>query len=339
MRDTASTPAWRTFPRTSTYRLGAMSRHGLYACALALLAVGAVAWPLMVADASRATASSLAGFAVVLAAFGGAAALLVRYASNRRYVLTPQGVTPHALREGILLPFSRLAAATLTRVPRGSLYKVRLLGDDGRVVTLQVEDFHLRDDALFHWLAAVPKRGGVDLQAPLPRRPVFERVFATLAGVPILALMAFLASLDIGIARDLVQGYPPLDRLSVVRGTVTSVSACERVGRNRTQIVVSVDDGGVAGSEALDCRYEPALRDPATPHQLAVWRDRRPFGDGEIRQVEVDGHLLASYADELRRRRAFDPTKLVSQTLILAAMALVGIGLAASTRERAPSER
>ncbi len=336
---------WRTFPRRSTYRLGAMGRFASMGGAALLLAISAFLAPLAFGVPPELSVSAIAWFVVILVAFGGATAALLTYGLNKRFVLTPDSVTAHGLGAAVTLPLARLAAATIKRErgrnqgPTG-WYTVRLHAEGGaRGPTLSVEEFHLRDDALFAWLSAIPQRGGDDLSRPLPRHTsIFEGAALLVMGVPFLAALAVVAPLAIATGRDLLLGYPPLASLSVVQGAVVQVSDCLALGHGRSQITAIVRDGSGDRAEALDCDFGPPLRDLAGPHRLAVWRDRRVFADGDARQVEVDGQVLRSYAHVIIMRRTDDPAVFVGQVLLLAAIALFAAGCLASARDRAPSE-
>lgn len=335
------TPSWRTFPRTATYRMGAQGRCAGLGGAAFLLAVAAFVSPFAFEAPPRLSAGEIGRFVLIVVVFGAAASALAAYALNKRFVLRPDSVASHGLGAPVTLPFSRLEAATIRRARRGGTwYTVTLHATHGSAgPTLSVEEFHLRDDALFAWLRALPKRGGDVLDAPAPARTTaFQAATYVVMFIPALAGLAFLASQDIGTARDMVQGYPPLASLSVVRGAVVQAGPCARVGRNHWQVDVVVDDGVAARQEALDCRFEEPLRALPGPHTLAIWRDRRPFSDGGIRQVEIDGRVLESYEAELFSRRLFDPARLAGMTLLLVALVLVFGGFVASFRERAPSE-
>lgn len=341
----SGTEPWRTFPRRSTYRLGGMGRFASMGGAALLLAISAFLAPLAFGVPPELSVSAIAWFVVILVAFGGATAALLTYGLNKRFVLTPDSVTAHGLGAAVALPLARLEAATIKRErgrnqgPTG-WYTVRLHAEGGaRGPTLSVEEFHLRDDALFAWLSAIPRRGGDDLSWPLPRHTsIFEGIALVGMGMPFLAAFAFVASLTFATGRDLLLGYPPLANLSVVQGPLVQVSDCLPLGHGRSQITAIVRDISGDRAEALDCDFGPPLRDLPGPHRLAVWRDRRVFSDGDARQVEVDGQVLRSYARGIFLRSTYDPAKFAGQVLLLAAMALFAAGCLASARDRAPSE-
>jgi hypothetical protein len=324
-----------TFPKTATYRMGVMGRFAAFALVPLLLAGPVFSWPLVFDG----TNNPGGVFVLVLAAAGltALAACAIRYALNARFVLSPYSITGYRLGDGVTLALSRIEAVTATRLARSTSYTIVLHGMAGaRSLTIYPEDRHLRDGDLYEWLTSIPTRGSGAIRQPTPasKTPVLLQVVMVLLGLVSLSNLYFLARGPIDDARALAAGYPPLERLSLTEGTLSHVSRCHPGGRSYSAylpVTIATSTGPVA--ESLPCNVEAALRAPPGPHQLAVWRDKRPFSDGGVREVDVDGHAVQSYADYIARHQRFAPFSLAGALMLMATLVLFACGFIASSRE------
>jgi len=331
---TAPAPSWNNFPRTATFAMGAMGRYAAFSLVPLLLAGPVFAWP-FVFDGSNGTSGTFIFFVATLACVA-AAACAVRYVTHARFVLQPHAITVYLLGDGVSLPLARIEALTATRQFRSRSYTVALHPKAGAPsLTIYPEDRHLLDDDLFAWLTAIPRRGGDVFRRPDPDAsssglgPVFTVVACALA----LASVCFLASGPIDTARALLTGYPPLEQLNLVEGSVTRIGRCTRAGRSATYLPVTLLTDAGPQDESLDCSLATALRAGPRPHHLAVWRDTRRFADGRVREVVMDGQVLQSYADYIARSRRVSPSFLLGQLMLLSTILLFGYAIFASSRE------
>jgi len=176
------------------------------------------------------------------------------------------------------------------------------------------------------------------LPRPLPSNPnsLAARVGIVLLSVVGAAGIFFLASGPIDRARVLVAGYPPLEGLSLAEGTLTHIGRCQPGGRGYSAYLpVTLAAASGARYESLDCGLEGALRTPAEAHHLSVWRDRRRFSDGHVREVDMDGQVLQSYVDYIARDRPFAPFVLVGEAMILGTLLVFLYGFFAASRQDA----
>ena len=335
--DTAPEPgpaaAWITFPGTATYSPGTMACYVGSALAPLLLAGPVLAWP-FVFDGSRGGLGALILLVATLACLA-TAACAIRYVTHSRFELTPRAITAYRLGAGVSLPLARVEALTATRQPRSMSYTVVLHAKDGaRSLKIYPEDRHLRDDDLFAWLTSIPQRGGDAIR----RKAVVDsstgsRAMPILMGGFTLVLVGFLASAPIAAARNLASGDAPLDRLSLVDGTLTSLGRCHPGGRRYSaSLPITLVAGGVTVNESVGCDLASALRAPDGDHHVSVWRDKRPFADGQVREVDMDGRVLQSYASYIARDRRFAPFILLGELMMLSTIVLVGLGFVVSDR-------
>ena len=325
--------AWTTFPKTATYAMGQMGRHAGFAF-VPLLLVGPVFACPFVFDGSS-TGSGIFMLLVATLACLAAAASMVRYVTHARFELQPSAITAYKLGDGVSLPLARIEALTATRQPRSTSYTVVLHATGGAPsLKIHPEERHLRDDDLFAWLTSIPRRGG----RSIGRKDVDDSSIGSLGmrivvGVITLAGLGLLAIGPIDAARSIVEGYPPLARLSLTEGTLTGMDGCRAGGRghaNDLPITLAGDGGTVY--ESVDCKLAPALRARDGDHHVSIWRDKRRFADGTVREVDLDGRVLQSYAEFVARNRRFAPFNLLGQLMLLSTFVLLGVGFVVSNR-------
>lgn len=331
---TAPPASWATYPGTTTFAMGTLGRYAAFSLVPLLLAGPVFAWP-FVFDGSKSGSGGFILFIATLACLAAAACML-RYVTHMRFVMQPHAITAYMLGDGVSLPLARIEALTATRQPKSTSYTVVLHAKGGAPPLKIYPDYrNLLDDDLFAWLTAIPRRGGDVIRQPDPDTPAsgVGRTFSVLVCVFALAVACLLASGPIDIARDLLTGYPPLAQLSVVEGNVTQVGRCTRTGRSATAISVYLLTDAGPRREWLACSLAAPLRAGPGPHRLTLWRDNRRFADGGVREVDVDGQVLQSYAEYTARSRRFAPFSLVGQLLLLATIVLFGFAVLASSLE------
>ena len=328
---TAPTPPWAVFPGTATYAMGTMGRFAGFAL-VPLMLVGPVFAVPFVHDGTTGGAAVFVLFIATLACLA-AAACLVRYVTNARFVLQPHVVTGYRFGDGVSLPLARIEALTATRQPRSTFYTIELHAKGGGPsLKIHPEYRHLRDDALFTWLTSIPKRGGVPISGPESNDA--SLVMSVIIGLVVLAGILGMASGPIGELRGIVSGYPPLEQLSLAEGTLTRVESCHPGGKGYSAYLpITLATAGGAVHESVGCDLGPALRARGGDHHVSVWRDKRAFADGHVRAVDMDGRVLQSYADYIARSRRIAPFSLLAQLMLMSTLVLFGLGFILSNRE------
>ncbi len=319
----AREPDWARFPKKATYRRSAAIRRGLIGLVPLLLIVPALFWP-FVFDGAPVGRGALVFviMTLTLLAFG---AMIVRYALNARFEFDARSITVTGLGRARTLPLSQVQALTAKRQPRGGSLLVSLHAADGRRPKFHVEPRHLRDDDLFAWLLAVPRRGGDPIVRPAAaKKPTpGTRIASLLVAILVLPALWIIFAGPADELRALAFGYPPLERLSSVQGTVLSVGHCRSGGRGTPPYVpieIATESGPVGTS--LPCDLERLLGAAPGPHQVAVWRDKRLFAGDQVREIRIDGRAVQRYEDYLARSRRALPFFLVAHLLVIATLVL-----------------
>ena len=317
---------WHSFPKTATYAPSTAARRMRFGIVPVLLACPAFIWPLVLDGTSLGVGGLLfLALTLLLLVLG---ACMIRYTVNARFMLDPHSIAIRGLGKGVVLPLSRIASLTATRQRNSGPYLVVLHATDGASSPkVFLEDHHLRDDDLLAWLAAVPRRGGVPVVRGKPQAKT-SRVLIALAALALLPAVWVLVRDPIDTARALVFGYPPLERLSLVEGSVTHVGRCHPGGRGHSAYLpVTILTTAGPAAESLDCDVEAALRAPPGPHHVAVWRDKRDFSDGRVRQIEIDDRAMRDYELYIARNRHAAPYFLLGQLMLMASVALIASGM------------
>ena len=326
-------PGWAEFPGSGVYPMGKMARFTGFALVSLLLAGPVYAWPLVFDG--RSTPSAAAVYLGVTLALLCAAAALVRYVTHARFALQPHSIDVRRLGGGVSLPLARIEAMTVTRRPRSSSYTVRLHGTGSdRSLTIHPDVRHLRDERLFAWLVAIPRRGGIAIARPVPASTALAFGTSVAAGIFTLALMALMASGPIDLARHLLTGYPPLESLSEVEGTLASVGRCHPGGKNfPAWVPITVATAGGPAAESVDCDIGSALRAGGDGRPVSIRRDKRMFADGQVREVDLDGRVLKSYAEYVARSRRVAPFELLGALMLMSALGSMSLRFVLSSRE------
>jgi hypothetical protein len=321
------------FPKTAVYEPSPAITRLRLAIAPLLLILPAVLWPLVFDGTPLGVGGCI--FLLLAAASVLAVACIVRYARNARFVIGPHGVTIHGLGKAVVLPSSHIEAITPTRVKNGHGYQVKLHAK-GRSSPAKVhlDDCDLQDDALLAWLASIPLRGGDPL---VRRRPVAgagqtRRILVTMAALALLPFAWIIVKGPIGEAHDLIVGYPSLQQLSLVEGTLVHVGSCHPGGRGYSAYLpVTIEAASGPSAFPLSCDLQAVLQAPGR-HHVAVWRDARLFSDGRVREVDVDGRVVQSYEAYVARSRQMVPYLLFASSMVVVSLGLVLSGLLASPR-------
>ena len=318
----AAAADWSSFPKTATYAPSAAARRVRFGIVPLLLVGPAFLWP-FVLDGTPLGVGGLV-FLLVTLVLLVLAACMIRYALNARFMLDPHRIAIRGLGKGVTFPLSRIESLTAKRQRSTGPYVVAMhatgVASSPKVL---LEDHHLRDDDLLAWLAAVPRRGGVPVVRGKPQAKT-SRVLIALAALALLPAVWVLVRDPIDTARALVFGYPPLERLSLVEGSVTHVGRCHPGGRGHSAYLpVTILTTAGPAAESLDCDVEAALRAPPGPHHVAVWRDKRDFSDGRVRQIEIDGRAMRDYELYIARNRHAAPYFLLGQLMLMASVALI----------------
>ena len=174
--------------------------------------------------------------------------------------------------------------------------------------------------------------GGAPISVPESSRA--SATMSVVVGLVVLAGVCALASGPIDAARSIVSGYPPLERLSLAEGTLTRVDYCHPGGKGYSAYLpITLATAGGTVHESVGCDLGPALRARDGDHRVSVWRDRRTFADGHVREVDMDGRVLQSYADYIARNRRIAPFSLLAQLMLMSILVLFGLGFILSSRE------
>jgi hypothetical protein len=322
------------YPKTAVYGLGPIGRCAAPALACILLFGPVLFWPLVFGEDVPVAAEVV--YAFIATALVVLAACALRYGRNARFVLTPRTITAYGLGAGVELPFAQIASLTATRLGGSGWTKVVLNAVPGaRSITIKVENRHLRDDDLFTWLTSIPQHGGDAIQRPKPpgKSPLSLRALLALQGVLAVIVVVAILRYPINDARAIVCGYPPLRSLSLTEGSASWVGPCHPGGKSYSAYLpMTLDTAFGRVRESVDCDLSSALRASPTPHHVAIWRDRRSFSDGEVREVDVDGRAVRAYSDYIARDRRMAPFSLASQLLLLASIVLLVWGFVVSMR-------
>jgi len=324
-------PSWAVFPRTATYAMGTMGRFAGFAL-VPLVMFGPVFALPFVFDGTTGGGAAFVLFIATLACLA-AAACAVRYVTNARFELQPHAITAYRLGGGVSLPLARIEALTATRQPRSTFYRIELHAKGGGPsLKIYPEYQHLRDADLLAWLASIPRRGGAPIS--VPESSGASATMSVVVGLVVLAGVCALASGPIDAARSIVSGYPPLERLSLAAGTLTRVDYCHPGGKGYSAYLpITLATAGGTVHESVGCDLGPALRARDGDHRVSVWRDRRTFADGHVREVDMDGRVLQSYADYIARSRRIAPFNLLAQLMLMSVLVLFGLGFILSSRE------
>ena len=233
--ETASTVAapWSSFPKTATYLPSAAAVRLRLAILPLLLAGPAFFWPIAF-DGTPLGIGDLAFLLATLALLALGAGM-VRFALNARFAFDPHAISIRGLGKDVVLPLAQIASLTARRRGRSTgPTLVRLHSTNGTTsATITVEEPHLRDDDLLAWLASVPRRGGDPVVRVKPEPPM-SRVLIVLLALMLLPAVWVLVGPVVDTARALLVGYPPLEQLSLVEGSVTHVGRCLPGGRGKT---------------------------------------------------------------------------------------------------------
>jgi hypothetical protein len=324
---------WLHFPKTASYRMGVMGRCAGVALAAILSSIPVFAWPFLVGGPGDPD-----WFAMVVAAAAClvCAALVLRWAANARFEMGPRAITVYGLGGGRTVQYAAITGLTASRQAKSSNYSVRLetLGDGS--LRFYPEDGHLCDDDLFAWMSSIPRQDGAEIRQPQDTTtPWLDRGILVLLLVLCGFMFPSFVRQPIDLARAVIQGYPPLSSLSRDEGTVVLTGSCQRPRRSARYLPVTVQTVTGEVHESVDCDDAIALHQGAAPHHLIIYRDRRPFADGQRRQVEVDGRVVESYADHIARGKRFDRFALAGQLLLMLALCAFAFGgLASGWRKR-----
>lgn len=324
---------WARFPKGSCYRLDVMARAASVAMVFALASAPVFAWPFV--DRHPQDGFVTGVYAALVASCIVLAACIVRFAFNFRLEMGALALIRHRLFASRPLPYTDITALTASRDVRHGSWRIELHTRDGSGLGIFVDDRHLRDDDLLAWLAAIPRRGGDAITRSKHRRvsPIVVDVVSGCTLVVLATACTAFSLLPFQLARHVVEGYPPLAQLNRTEGTVVRLEPCHRQRRGGAHLSVVVRDAVGDHPMQLSCDFEPVLRRGAWPHHLVAYREQRLLDD-PLRQVDIDGTVVASYADFVAGDRQDAPFNLAAELLLVAAAWALALGFALSWRQR-----